>query len=68
MASAFDDVLREAAAMPDPAVTLPPHLRPDAAAHARRLIAAFPERRRTAARDVTARRLTWCPPPIRRRV
>jgi hypothetical protein len=43
MAAAYDGLLREAAAMPDPSATLPPHLRPDAAAHATRLLAAFPE-------------------------
>ncbi len=43
MASAFDAVLGEVSRVPDPAVTLPSHLRPDAAAHAERLIAAFPD-------------------------
>jgi glycosyltransferase involved in cell wall biosynthesis len=42
MASAYDEVLREAAARRDPAVSLPAHLRPDPAAHARELIAGFP--------------------------
>ena len=43
MASTYDDVLREAAGLPDPVVRLPSHLRPDGAAHARRLMAAFPD-------------------------
>jgi hypothetical protein len=41
MASAYEDVLREAAALPDPRVTLPPHLRPDPAAFARGLVERF---------------------------
>jgi hypothetical protein len=56
MASAFDDRLHEAARGPDPVVTLPSHLRPDAAAHARRLIAAFPEATKNRA-HVTPRRV-----------
>ena len=50
MAATYDDLLCEVAALPDPAVTLPQHLRPDPAAHGRRLLAAFP--------DATARRAT----------
>ena len=50
MAAAYDGLLGEVAAMPDPSVTLPRHLRPDAAAHATRLLAAFP--------DATTRRAT----------
>ncbi len=38
---------------PDPVVTLPSHLRPDAAAHARRLIAAFPDATRNRALATT---------------
>ena len=56
MASAFDDLLHEAAREPDPLVTLPSHLRPDAAAHARRLIAAFP--------DATKNRAHVTPPGV----
>jgi hypothetical protein len=41
MASAYEAVLREAATLPDPVVTLPPHLRPDPAAFARGLVARF---------------------------
>lgn len=43
MTAAYDEVVREVAALPDPVASLPPHLRPAAAAHARHLIAAFPE-------------------------
>jgi len=42
MASAYEEMLRDAAALPDPVVTLPPHLRPDPAAFARRLVGRFP--------------------------
>ena len=42
MTSAYEMILREAATLPDPVVTLPPHLRPDPAAFARGLVARFP--------------------------
>ena len=42
MASGYETVLRDAAALPDPRVTLPHHLRPDPAAFARGLVERFP--------------------------
>ena len=53
MAAAYEDMLGEAAALPDPSVTLPCAPAPDAAAHARALVAAFPE--------ATPRRATLTP-------
>ena len=68
VASAFDALLGEVSRLPDPVVTLPSHLRPDAAAHAR-----APDRRVSGGDEASreresARKLTWCPPPIRQRV
>ena len=54
MALRYDEVLREAAALRDPAVSLPAHMRPDAAAHARHLIAGFPEATLLRARALTS--------------
>ena len=42
MASAYEQMLRDAAALPDPVVTLPAHLRPDPTAFARGLVGRFP--------------------------
>jgi glycosyltransferase involved in cell wall biosynthesis len=53
MASAYDELLRETMTMPERSATLPAHLRPDAAAHARDLIAAFPEATRSRVHDIT---------------
>ena len=54
--------------MPDPVVTLPSHLRPDAAAHARAPDRRVSGRHEASRERETARKLTWCPPPIRQRV
>jgi len=42
MAEAYEAVLNDTARRPDPDVDLPPHLRPDPAAHAKALLSPFP--------------------------